>query len=62
MLTEKQEETEQLTRELTKQKESELYYTRQVEELTNKSEVDARMGRAKILEIEQLTRQKEGKV
>ena len=62
MLTEKQEETEQLTRQLTKQKESELYYTRQMEELTKKLEVEARMGRAKILEIEKLTRQKEGKL
>ena len=62
MLTEKQEETEQLTREVTKQKESELYYKRQLEELTKKLEVEARMGGAKILEIEQLTKQKEGKL
>ena len=62
MLTEKQEETEQLTRELTKQKENELYYKRQLEELTKKLEVEARMGGAKILEIEQLTKQKEGKL
>ena len=41
---------------LTKQKEGELYYTRQVEELTEKLEVEARMSRAKILEIEWLTR------
>ena len=45
LLTEKQEEIEQLTRDLTK-----------------KLEIEARMGRAKTLEIEQLTRQKEGKL
>ena len=45
LLTEKQEEIEELTRDLTK-----------------KLEIEARMGRAKTLEIEQLTRQKEGKL
>ena len=53
-ISEKQEETEQLT----KQKEND---TRPVNELTKKLEVEAKKGRAKILEIEELlTRQKEG--